>query len=171
MASCDLKTTNKEYMVSTGAMETGSLKIKNERLFDLKNAEIRDSANQRYNLRTSELPFTKTVRDIPRNDYLRTSSNYFVEWGFNNKFFDEVTPVVELYKSFENDLASQVVPARIYDQMQLSFEEILDDNIIVQGSPIRSTFPYEGGDYLEDVQPETKANLNKLQFKEQECGV
>ena len=169
MASCDLKTTNREYMISTGALEQGSRKIKNERLFDLKNAEIRDSANQRYNLNTQELPFSKTERTIPRNEYLRRGSDYFVEWNFNDKFFDEVTPVVEMYKSIEDLDTTEV--ERTYDQLQLPFEESIDDNVIIKRSPIRSSFPYEAEDYLADVKPETKANLNKLQFKEQQCGL
>lgn len=170
MASCDLKTTNREYMISTGALEQGSRKIKNERLFDLKNAEIRDSANQRYNLNTQELPFSKTERTIPRNEYLRRGSDYFVEWNFNDKFFEEVTPTVEFYKSIEEEeLESEVVP--VYSQLQISFEESIDEDVIVKEAPIRSTFPYEAEDYLADVKPETKANLNKLQFKEQECGL
>tara|TARA_R110000868_G_scaffold214938_2_gene465038 strand:- start:224 stop:2854 length:2631 start_codon:yes stop_codon:yes gene_type:complete len=100
MATCNIKTTNKAYMVSVGALEEGSAKVKNERLFDVHNANIRDAANQRYNLKTEELPFSKAVRDIPRN--ARSASNYFIEWQFNDKFFDEVTPVVEMYKSMED---------------------------------------------------------------------
>lgn len=174
MASCDLKTTNREYMISTGALEQGSRKIKNEGLFDVKNAEIRDAANQRYNLNTQELPFSKTERTISRSEYLKRGSDYFVEWNFNDKFFDEVTPTVEFYKSMEEleeeiDSVNRVSPT--YTQTQISFEESIDEDIILKESPIRSTFPFEAEDYLADVKQETKANLNKLQFKEQQCGL
>lgn len=170
MASCDLKTTNREYMISTGALEQGSRKIKNEGLFDVKNAEIRDAANQRYNLNTQELPFSKTERTISRSEYLKRGSDYFVEWNFNDKFFDEVTPTVEFYKSMEeNEIEDEILPT--YDQLQIPFEELIDEDVIVKDSPTRSTFPFEAEDYLADVKPETKANLNKLQFKEQQCGL
>lgn len=170
MASCDLKTTNREYMISMGALEQGSRKIKNERLFDVTNAEIRDSANQRYNLNTQELPFSKTERVITRNEYLKRGSDYFVEWNFNDKFFEEVTPTVEFYKSMEEtEIEDEILPT--YDQLQIPFEELIDEDVIVKESPTRSTFPFEAEDYLEDVKPETKANLNKLQFKEQQCGL
>lgn len=169
MASCDLKTTNREYMIASGALEQGSRKIKNERLFDLKNAEIRDTANQRYRLSTQELPFTKREINVTRNENLRRPSDFFIEWGFNDKFFDEVTPVVEMYKSIEG--LDTTVIERTYDQLQLPFEESIDEDIIVEESPIRASFPYEAEDYLADVKPETKANLNKLQFKEQQCSL
>jgi hypothetical protein len=55
--------------------------------------------------------------------------------------------------------------------LQIPFEELIDEDVIVKDSPTRSTFPFEAEDYLEDVKPETKANLNKLQFKEQQCGL
>jgi hypothetical protein len=168
MASCDLKTTNREYMISTGALEQGSRRIKNENLFDVKNAEIRDSANQRYNLNTEELPFSKTERVITRDEYLKRGSDYFVEWNFNDKFFDEVTPTVEFYKSMEEEeIEIQTLP--VYDQLQIPFEESIDEDVIVKEAPIRSTFPFEAEDYLADVKPETKANLNKLEFKEEQC--
>lgn len=168
MASCDLKTTNREYMISTGALEQGSRRIKNENLFDVKNAEIRDSANQRYNLNTEELPFSKTERVITRDEYLKRGSDYFVEWNFNDKFFDEVTPTVEFYKSMEEEeIDTEIVP--VYDQLQIPFEESIDEDVIVKEAPIRSTFPFEAEDYLADVKPETKANLNKLEFKEEQC--
>ena len=108
MATCNIKTTNKAYMVSVGALENGSAKVKNERLFDVHNANIRDAANQRYNLKTEELPFSKAVRDIPRSG--RSASNYFIEWQFNDKFFDEVTPVVEMYKSMEDVSQNKSTP-------------------------------------------------------------
>ena len=167
MASCDLKTTNKGYMISKGAIVQGSLKIPNERLFDIHNAEIRDSANQRFSLSNEELPFTKTERRITRNDYLRRGSDFFIEWGFNEKFFEKLTPIVEMYNSFEEDIYDET-PTTIstYSQMQISFEESIDDNNIVSESPIRSTFPYEAEDYMADVKAETKANLTRLQFKE-----
>lgn len=169
MASCDLKTTNREYMIATGALEEGSRRVKNERLFDLKNAEIRDTANQRYRLSTQELPFTKREISVTRNENLRRPSDFLIEWGFNDKFFDEVTPVVEMYKSFEDLEPTEL--ERTYSQAQIPFEESIDDNVIIKRSPIRSSFPYEAEDYLADVKPETKANLNKLQFKEQQCGL
>lgn len=170
MASCDLKTTNREYMISTGALEQGSRKIKNERLFDVKNAEIRDSANQRYNLNTQELPFSKTERTISRSEYLKRGSDYFVEWNFNDKFFEEVTPRVEFYKSIEEtEIEDETLPT--YDQLRIPFEQLIDEDVIIKETPTRSSFPFEAEDYLEDVKPETKANLNKLQFKEQQCGL
>jgi hypothetical protein len=172
MASCDLKTTNKEYMISKGAIVQGSLKIPNERLFDIHNAEIRDSANQRFSLSNEELPFTKTERRITRNDYLRRGSDFFIEWGFNEKFFEKLTPIVEMYNSFEEDIYDET-PTTIstYSQMQISFEESIDDNNIVSENPIRSTFPYEAEDYMADVKAETKANLTRLQFKEESCNI
>lgn len=172
MASCDLKTTNKEYMISKGAIVQGSLKIPNERLFDIHNAEIRDSANQRFSLSNEELPFTKTNRWITRNDYLNRGSNFFIEWGFNEKFFEKLTPIVEMYNSFGEDMYDETpTTTPTYSQMQISFEESIDDNIIVKESPIRSTFPYEVEDYLADVRSETKANLTRLQFKEESCNI
>jgi hypothetical protein len=172
MASCDLKTTNREYMIAKGAIVQGSLKIPNERLFDLHNAEIRDSANQRYNLNNEELPFTKTERRITRDDYLKRGSDFFIEWGFNDKFFDNIRPIVEVYKSFDEDIYDEVPSITTsYGQMQISFEESIDDNIIVKESPIRTTFPYEAEDYLADVKAETKANLTRLQFKEEACNI
>jgi len=171
MASCDLKTTNKEYMISKGAIVQGSLKIPNERLFDLHNAEIRDSANQRYSILTTELPFTKTERNIPRNEYLRRGSDYFVEWGFNDKFFERLTPIVEMYESFDEDVydLTPIIPS--YSQLQISFEESIDDNNITEESRVRTSYPYEAEDYLADVKPETKANLSRLQFKEEACNI
>lgn len=172
MASCDLKTTNREYMISKGALEQDSRRVKNERLFDVTNAEIRDAANQRYNLNTQELPFTKREIKVTRDEFLNRASDFLIEWGFNDKFFDEVTPTVEFYKSMEEleeeiDSINRVSPT--YTQTQISFEESIDEDIIVKESPTRSTFPFEAEDYLADVKPETKANLNKLQFKEQQC--
>lgn len=171
MASCDLKTTNKEYMISKGAIVQGSLKIPNERLFDLHNAEIRDSANQRYSILTTELPFTKTERNIPRNEYLRRGSDYFVEWGFNDKFFEKLTPIVEMYKSFDEDVYENISVSPSYSQLQIPFEESIDDNIITKENPIRFTYPYEAEDYLADVSGETKSNLTRLQFKEEACNI
>jgi hypothetical protein len=171
MASCDLKTTNREYMIAKGAIVQGSLKIPNERLFDLQNAEIRDSANQRYNLTNEELPFTKTERRITRSDYLNRGSDFFIEWGFNDKFFDKITPIVEMYESFDEDIYEEVSTIPTYTQTQLSFEESIDDNNIIKESPIRVSFPYEAEDYLADVKAETKANLTRLQFKEEACNI
>lgn len=172
MASCDLKTTNREYMISKGALEQDSRRVKNERLFDVTNAEIRDAANQRYNLNTQELPFTKREIKVTRDEFLNRASDFLIEWGFNDKFFDEVTPTVEFYKSMEELKEGPVVEVSpTYTQTQISFEESIDEDIIVKESPTRSTFPFEAEDYLADVKPETKANLNKLQFKEQECGL
>ena len=169
MATCDLKTTNKAYMVSVGALEEGSAKVKNERLFDVHNSNIRDAANQRYNLKTEELPFSKAVRDIPRSG--RSASNYFIEWQFNNKFFDEVTPVVEMYESMENISEDENVTEPFYSQTQLDFNDALNDDIIVNESPIRFTYPYEAEDYMADMSPEIKKELRKLEFKELNCNL
>lgn len=169
MATCNIKTTNKAYMVSVGALEEGSAKVKNERLFDVHNANIRDAANQRYNLKTEELPFSKAVRDIPRN--ARSASNYFIEWQFNDKFFDEVTPVVEMYKSMEDVSESETLIEPSYTQTQLDFNDLLDDDLIIKESPIRSTYPYEAEDYVADTSPEVKKELNKLEFKELNCNL
>jgi hypothetical protein len=77
-----------------------------------------------------------------------------------------------VYKSFDEDIYDET-PTTIptYSQMQISFEESIDDNIIVKESPIRTTFPYEAEDYLADVKAETKANLTRLQFKEEACNI
>ena len=169
MATCNIKTTNKAYMVSVGALENGSAKVKNERLFDVHNANIRDAANQRYNLKTEELPFSKAVRDIPRTG--RTASNYFIEWQFNDKFFDEVTPVVEMYESMEDISESETLIEPSYTQTQLDFNDLLDDDLIIEESPIRSTYPYEAEDYVADMSPEIKKELSKLEFKELNCNL
>ena len=169
MATCNIKTTNKAYMVSVGALEEGSAKVKNERLFDVHNANIRDAANQRYNLKTEELPFSKAVRDIPRSG--RSASNYFIEWQFNEKFFDEVTPVVEMYKSMEDVSESETLIEPSYTQTQLDFNDLLDDDLIIEESPIRSTYPYEAEDYMADMSPEIKKELSKLEFKELNCNL
>lgn len=169
MATCNIKTTNKAYMVSVGALEEGSAKVKNERLFDVHNANIRDAANQRYNLKTEELPFSKAVRDIPRSG--RSASNYFIEWQFNDKFFDEVTPVVEMYKSMEDVSESETLIEPSYTQTQLDFNDLLDDDLIIEESPIRSTYPYEAEDYMADMSPEIKKELSKLEFKELNCNL
>jgi hypothetical protein len=168
MATCNIKTTNKAYMVSVGALENGSAKVKNERLFDVHNANIRDAANQRYNLKTEELPFSKAVRDIPRSG--RTASNYFIEWQFNDKFFDVVTPVVEMYKSME-DISEESIIEPSYTQTQLDFNDLVDDDIIINESPIRSTYPYEAEDYMADMSPEIKKELSKVEFKELNCNL
>ena len=169
MATCNVRTTNKEYMVSKGALENGSAKVKNERLFDVHNAEIRDAANQRYNLKIEELPFSKAVRDIPRSG--RTASNFFIEWQFNDKFFDEVTPVVEMYESMENVSEDENMTQPSYTQTQLQFDDLLDDDLIIEESPIRSTYPYEAEDYMADMSPEIKKELRKLEFKELNCNL
>ena len=169
MATCNIKTTNKEYMVSKGALENGSAKVKNERLFDVHNAEIRDAANQRYNLKTEELPFSKAVRDIPRSG--RTASNFFIEWQFNDKFFDEVTPIVEMYKSMEDISEEENMTQPSYTQTQLDFNDLVNDDIIINESPIRFTYPYEAEDYMADMSPEIKKELSKVEFIELNCNL
>ena len=168
MATCDIQTTNREYMISKGALQSDSRKVANERLFDFHNAEIRDMANQRYNLSTTELPFTKRDITIPRDK--RQGSQYFTEWSFNDKFYEIVRPRVEFAKEIESQPKVEgIVPT--YRQEQLSFEEMTNDDLIIEPAPIRSTFPYEAEDYMEDVHPETKSALNKLKFKEESCGL
>lgn len=168
MATCDIQTTNREYMISKGALQSDSRKVANERLFDFHNEEIRDIANQRYNLSTTELPFTKRDITIPRDK--KQASDFFIEWSFNDKFYEQVRPRVEFVKDIEAlPKVEGVIPT--YRQEQISFAEMTNEDLIVEPSPIRATFPYEAEDYLEDVLPETKSALNKLKFKEESCGL